>query len=69
MKTADEVAVNLKERYKDQWTDPKADRFAETTTEWKKTLKEVWVRLIHNAESNKNKFYKIAQTIHSMVAW
>lgn len=51
MKTADEVAVNLKERYKDQWNDPKADRFAESSTEWKKDLKEVWVRLIHNTES------------------
>lgn len=27
MKTADEVAVDLKERYKDQWNDPKQDRF------------------------------------------
>lgn len=27
LKTADEVATNLKERYKDQWVDPKDDRF------------------------------------------
>jgi hypothetical protein len=27
MKTADEVAVNLKERYQGQWNDPKQDRF------------------------------------------
>jgi hypothetical protein len=26
VKTADEVAQNLKERYKDQWVDPKDDR-------------------------------------------
>jgi hypothetical protein len=26
VKTADEVAFNLKERYKDQWVDPKDDR-------------------------------------------
>ena len=26
VKTADEVAMNLKERYKDQWVDPKDDR-------------------------------------------
>merc|ERR1711907_916137 len=26
VKTADEVALNLKERYKDQWVDPKDDR-------------------------------------------
>ena len=28
VKTADEVAFNLKERYKDQWVDPKDDRGA-----------------------------------------
>lgn len=28
VKTADEVALNLKERYKDQWVDPKDDRGA-----------------------------------------
>jgi len=26
VKTADDVAQNLKERYKDQWIDPKDDR-------------------------------------------
>jgi hypothetical protein len=26
LKTADEVAQNLKDRYKDQWIDPKDDR-------------------------------------------
>lgn len=26
IKTADDVAQNLKERYKDQWVDPKDDR-------------------------------------------
>ena len=26
VKTADDVAQNLKERYKDQWVDPKDDR-------------------------------------------
>jgi hypothetical protein len=31
LKTADEVASNLKDRYKDQWIDPKDDRA--TTTE------------------------------------
>jgi len=28
VKTADDVANNLKERYKDQWVDPKDDRNA-----------------------------------------
>ena len=26
--TANEVATNLKDRYKDQWVDPKDDRFS-----------------------------------------
>jgi hypothetical protein len=30
LKTADEVASNLKDRYKDQWIDPKDDRAATT---------------------------------------
>lgn len=29
LKTADEVAANLKDRYKDQWIDPKDDRASE----------------------------------------
>ena len=29
LKVADEVASNLKERYKDQWVDPKDDRQSE----------------------------------------
>jgi len=29
LKTADEVALNLKDRYKDQWVDPKDDRATE----------------------------------------
>lgn len=28
VKTADDVALNLKERYKEQWVDPKDDRGA-----------------------------------------
>lgn len=28
VKTADDVAMNLKERYRDQWVDPKDDRGA-----------------------------------------
>lgn len=36
MKTADDVAMNLKERYKDQWVDPKDDRGMpkKEETEW-----------------------------------
>lgn len=30
IKTADEVAGNLKDRYKDQWVDPKDDRNSST---------------------------------------
>ena len=33
LKTADEVANNLKERYKDQWIDPKDDRVAVSQTD------------------------------------
>lgn len=32
LKSADEVAQNLKERYKDQWVDPKDDRATSTAT-------------------------------------
>jgi hypothetical protein len=35
-------------------------------TEWKKLLKEVWVRLIHNIKGFGNN-NKVAVTIHSMV--
>ena len=31
LKTADEVASNLKDRYKDQWIDPKDDRASQPT--------------------------------------
>lgn len=31
LKTADEVAGNLKDRYKDQWVDPKDDRSNQQT--------------------------------------
>lgn len=35
IKTADDVAQNLKERYKDQWIDPKDDRgTSKTDAEW-----------------------------------
>ena len=33
LKSADEVANNLKERYKDQWIDPKDDRQAASQTD------------------------------------
>jgi len=35
VKTSDEVANNLKERYKDQWIDPKDDRNTQTEWIWK----------------------------------
>lgn len=28
LRTADDVAANLKDRYKEQWVDPKDDRFS-----------------------------------------
>jgi len=31
LRTADEVANNLKDRYKEQWVDPKDDRNAATS--------------------------------------
>lgn len=39
VRTADDVAVNLKERYKDQWVDPKDDRGAQKKedAEWTTT--------------------------------
>ena len=41
LKVSDEVAVNLKERYKDQWVDPKDDRG--TSNEWEqKKLENEW---------------------------
>ena len=33
VKTADDVALNLKERYKDQWVDPKDDRGSSKSTD------------------------------------
>ena len=38
LKTADEVANNLKERYKDQWIDPKDDRVAASQSDWERKL-------------------------------
>jgi len=43
IKTADEVANNLKDRYKDQWVDPKDDR---NSSEWiKKEDSKSWIKL------------------------
>lgn len=41
LKTADEVANNLKDRYKEQWVDPKDDR--NTSSEWEAKAQK-WVK-------------------------
>lgn len=43
LKSADEVAANLKDRYKDQWVDPKDDRASSSEWRVQKTLR--WIKM------------------------
>jgi hypothetical protein len=47
LKTADEVANNLKDRYKDQWIDPKDDRNSEWVQkdDWKSWINCKWKKV------------------------
>ena len=58
LKSADEVASNLKERYKDQWVDPKDDRGA--AAEWIMKWNENYLRLRDKDRINNMKYIEIA---------
>lgn len=44
LRVSDEVAQNLKERYKDQWVDPKDDR-GNSSTDWRQNLWNKWKKI------------------------